>query len=505
MTRLDFPFLLLLLVVPSVFAWQAPRMTSDRLARRYGIAVAVGMFLVASTLAILYFMSTKHPQIWVDPILITYAGKLRPILGIDALSAPLLPLSTLITLVVFLGCPRADLDRHHIGSILLTEVTVLGLAMAQDLIVFVLFWIGMLIPSWLDARRRHDLVLTRTIVRYQGLGVMGLVGATIVLGISGLQDQMAAPLVLSALVNHRVPSNYAAVAAVFLVLAVIARGSLFPLQTFLPVMFERGHSGLAELLFVARPASYLVARVLLPLLPDVGPTALSLVADLGLVTAIWGGLLALAQRDLRRFVGALATSQSGLTLIGLASTNAEGLAGGLVYWVASSLSLSGLVLVAHMVKARTGTTDIRQLGGLAQTMPRASALFLIVGLTAIGLPGTLGFIGEDLLVHGVLDSYPWVAAVQLIATLLNGIALFRIYTEAFVGKTRSVKVPAGRDLAPRERLAVASLVVATVAFGLSPRGIVHARDLAAEETLTTESHHGHRLPNAPKPAPSLQH
>lgn len=500
MTRLEFPFLLLLLVVPFVFALQAPRLTSDRVARRYGIAIAAATFFVASMLAVLYFMSAKHPQIWVDPILITYAGKLRPILGIDALSAPLLPLSAFVMLVVLIACPRGDLDRHHIGSILLTEVTILGLAMAQDMVVLVSFWIGMLLPTWLDARRRGDIVLSRTISRYQGLGVVGLVGATIVLGISGMQDHMAAPLALSELVNHRVSSNYAAAAAVFLVLAVIARGPLFPLQTFQPVLFERGHSGLAALLFVARPASYLVARVLLPLLPDVGPTALSLVADLGLATAIWGGLLALAQRDLRRFVGALATSQSGLTLIGLASTNAEGLAGGLVYWVSSSLALSGLVLVVHMVKARTGTTDIRQLGGIAQTMPQASAMFLIVGLTAIGLPGTLGFIGEDLLVHGVLDSYPWVAAVQLIATLLNGIAFFRVYTEAFVGKSRHLKVPAGRDLAPRERLAVAGLVVATIAFGLSPRGIVHARDLAAEETLTTESHHGARMPSAPTPS-----
>jgi len=494
MTRLEFPVLLLMLAVPFVFALQVPRMSSDRIARRYGVAIAAGMFLVASALAVLYFTSLKHPQVWVDPMLITYAGKLRPILGIDALSAPLLPLSTLITLVVLVASPRGDLDRHHIGSILLTEITILGLAMAQDFVVLVLFWIGMLIPSWLDARRRGDIVLTRTISRYQGLGVIGLVGATIVLAISGMQDQLAAPLALSELVRHDVPSNYAAAAAVFLVLAVIARGSLFPLQTFLPVLFERGHFGLAALLFVSRPANYLVARVLLPLLPDVGPTALSLVADLGLVTAIWGGLLALAQRDLRRFVGALATSQAGLTLIGLATTNAEGLAGGLVYWVSSSLALTGLVLVATMVKARTGTTDIRRLGGIAQTMPRASAMFLVMGVAAIGLPGRLGFIGEDLLVHGVLDSYPWVAAVQLIATLLNGIAFFRIYTEAFVGKPRGVKVPAGRDLLPRERWAVAGLVVAMVAFGLSPRGIVHARDLAAEETLTTESHHGLKAP-----------
>jgi NADH-quinone oxidoreductase subunit M len=506
MTRLEFPVLLLLLVLPSLFALQAPRLTSDRVARRYGIAIATGMFLIASVLAFFYFASLQHPRVWVDPIFITYAGKLRPILGIDALSAPLLPLSTLIMLVVLVACPRVDLDRHHIGSIILTEVAVLGLAMAQDLVVLLLFWIGMIIPAWRDARHRGDVVLRRTYSRYQGLGILSLIGATVVLGISGMHDHLAAPLVLSELVHHSVPAREATIAVAFLVVAIIARGPLFPLQTFLPVMFERGHSGLAALLFVARPASYLVARVLLPLLPDAGPTALSLVADLGLVTAIWGGLLALAQQDLRRFVGALATSQSGLTLIGLASTNAEGLVGGLVYWVSSSLTLPGLVLVAHMVKARTGTTDIRRLGGLAQTMPRASALFLIIGLMAIGLPGSLGFIGEDLLVHGVLDSYPWVAAVQLIATLLNGVAFFRIYTEVFVGKPRlrSIKVPAGRDLTPRERFAVGGLVVATLAFGLAPRGIVHARDLAAQETLETESQHGHRRP-APSRVPVPSH
>jgi NADH-quinone oxidoreductase subunit M len=480
MTRVTAPILIGALTLLVVYAFLAPRASSDREARRHGIAIAAAVFLVTCALVVVFF-TLESPTLLVDPFVTPHAGGTRPVFGLDGLSIPLLPLGAAVPLAVLVGAPRAQLDRYRVRTILLTEASMLAFFTALDLAVLAACWIAMLVPAWLDARREGDPVLAHTLSRYQGPGVAALLSATVLLGTSHVRDGLATTLVLRDLAAHDLPADIALAVALLLAAAVVVRGSLFPAHAFWPTLFERGSAGVASILFVAQPGAYLVARVMLELLPGIDPLGLSLVASLGLFTAAWGALLALAQHDLRRFVGALATSQSGSMLAALASANAGGFAGGLVYWMASSLALAGLALVVAMVRARTGTSDVRALGGLAKTMPRATTLFLVLGVSAIGLPGTLSFVGEDLLVHGIIESHPLAVAAQLLATALNGVAFFRIYTEGFVGATRrnGVTVPAGRDLSPRERFAAVAVVIALVVFGLFPRDLVHTRERAA--------------------------
>jgi hypothetical protein len=145
---------------------------------------------------------------------------------------------------------------------------------------------------------------------------------------------------------------------------------------------------------------------MLPLLPEASAHYFPWVADLALSSALYGGLLGLAQMDLRRMLGFVLTSQMGLVLVGVAEANRDSLHGALLQMLALGLTSTGLVLLTSQLEARAGTTDARELGGAASRFPFLAGAFFVIGIASIGFPGSLMFVSEDLLLHGLLGSHP---------------------------------------------------------------------------------------------------
>lgn len=218
------------------------------------------------------------------------------------------------------------------------------------------------------------------------------------------------------------------------------------------------------LVLAALTAPSWLARPLLPWL-----------AGLGLATALYAGLLALAEADLRRLGLTLALGQSGLVAIGLASGDAEGLAGVPVQLLAAGLAVSGWMLVTHALGRRLGTTDARLLGGLRQRAPLLSWLLVFFGLASVGLPGTLGFVGEDLLVHGVLEHHPWLAMGYIVATALLAVSVLKWAFAAAFGPVGHVQLPPApwpADATTGERRWLLAIALPLLFFGLWPAPLV---------------------------------
>jgi NADH-quinone oxidoreductase subunit M len=227
---------------------------------------------------------------------------------------------------------------------------------------------------------------------------------------------------------------------------------------------------------------FLLLRLSWRLLPHASERWLGGLMALGLVTMLYGALLGLGQRTLRGLVGALAVSHSGLILAGLCSGTAEGKAGGLTQWLAIGASMAGLSLAVWALEARLGSSRVEPLGGIAGRAPALSACFLFFGLTALGLPGTLTFLGEDLLLHGLLASHPACPVALAVALALNAASVFRAYSRSFLGPPRgSFEI---EDLSRRERLAAAGLAVLLVAGGLAPGALVREESRAIDRSLT---------------------
>ncbi|MFY0579839.1 complex I subunit 4 family protein [Cystobacter fuscus] len=229
-----------------------------------------------------------------------------------------------------------------------------------------------------------------------------------------------------------------------LMLTVCVRMAVVPFHSWLPVLMARGPFGVGLLLVNAHAGLYLLVRVVMPLLPGEWSRGGVALGTLGLCAALYGSVLALAQTDLRRVVGFLLASQSGLMLAGLAIGNTQSISGALIQSVAAGIALTGLDLVVRAIEARTGTTDMTRLGGLVRRGPRLAAFFFLMGFGSLGFPGTLSFVGEDLLLHGILDTHPLVALPLLLTTAINGVTFLRAFQRTFLGPPAHGRRPCWR-------------------------------------------------------------
>lgn len=484
MTTLPLPLCAALVAGPVATGLLVRRVRDHHRARLLAGAAAAGFLAVALALAALLRLAGARGLV-VDPWALPGWGGGRPALGVDALSAPVLALLALITAITILAWPRRMTRPRTLAALLVAEGLVAGMLTALDLGLIVLFWIAASGLALVEIRRGRRTGPRRTLAHTWAALLLAaalcLLAAAVVVQVSGIRAGVDAPLHIPALLARGAGDTTGLVALALIGVAVVLRGAVVPVHGWVPLAFEHGPPGAVLLFWAAQPGAYMFARVLAPLSPG-GDPARVLLAVLGLVTAVYAALLALAQTDLRRLVGFLATSHGGILLIGLATTNAEGIAGGTMLWLSASTAVTGLALITIALETRTGTTDMRRLGGLSRTLPRLAVCFLIFGLAAVGMPGMLGFVAEDMLFHGVLASYPLVAAVLLVATVLNGITVMRAYTRVFLGEPppTGVVVPRGRELRPRERLAAAILAGLLLVLGLRPGALVSFQAGAAD-------------------------
>jgi NADH-quinone oxidoreductase subunit M len=270
--------------------------------------------------------------------------------------------------------------------------------------------------------------------------------------------------------THGIDPGFQTPIFVLVVAAALVRMGVVPFHSWLPAIWKGAPIPVVAMTLTAPAGVYLLARFGLPLLPHDATGRVPFIADLALITALYGAVLALGQRDLKRMLGALAISQSGMMLIGLASTNAQGETGALLLCIGDRAALCGLFLMVWMVRVRTGTTDMTQLGGLVTTMPRLAGGFLVFALAAMGAPGTLGFVAEDLLVSGIIEAYPWITVVVVVTTALNGITLVRAFSRIFLGPSQDPRVERRllSDLSVSQRWVAAAVVLFLVGSGVFP-------------------------------------
>jgi NADH-quinone oxidoreductase subunit M len=216
--------------------------------------------------------------------------------------------------------------------------------------------------------------------------------------------------------------------------------------------------------------------------PHASPGVLRALAILSLITAVYGAALALVQRDARRACGYLFVSQSALVLAGLDCTSPQALAGSLVLWLSSALAFTGLTRTVLALEVRRGRLDLTRYHGGYEELAQLAVSFLVLGLACTGFPGTLGFIGQEMLVEGAVREFPALGFFVLAAAALTGLAVLRMYFSLFCG-ARSTSFGLRRMLLRRERLAFGALTVLLVAGGLLPRTIVASRLEAGHEML----------------------
>src|SRR5262249_55289718 len=248
-----------------------------------------------------------------------------------------------------------------------------------------------------------------------------------------------------------------------------------------PEVFDHGRLGPAILFNAPQVGAYVTAVLIVP---HASPGTLRAIAILALTTAVYGAALALVQRSARRAGGYLFMSQSALVMAGLDCTSMSALAGGLLVWLSAGLGFAGLARCVLVLEARRGRLDVSTYHGGYERTPVLAVAFLTMGLACTGFPGTLGFVGQELLVNGAVEAFPVLGFAVVAASALTGLAVLRMYFSLFCGRRDTVDHSGLRfELTSREAWTFVLLVIALVGFGIAPRPLVDSRFAASTEIL----------------------
>lgn len=408
----------------------------------------------------------------------------KDVFTIDELSAPLLPLAALLYQMAVLSTLRTKINRFSFRATLLSEAILLATLSCREPWGLIALLSAATIPPWFELRSRRR--STRVFTLHMGLFVILLVAGQCLL-------QIAPSGAVTTLI-----------AGALLTTAALLRSGIIPLHCWMTDLFEKATFGTALLFVTPMTGAYAVMRLVLPIAPD---WALQSIAIVSLITSVYAGGMALVQHAARRFFCYLFLSHSSLVLVGLELVTPIGLTGALLVWLSVGLSLAGFGLTLRCVEARTGRISLDEFHGFYEHMPTLGALFLLTGLASIGFPGTVGFVGTELLIEGAVEVYPLVGTAVVVAAALNGIAILKAYFRIFTG-TRHV---ASISLAARvpERIAVLILTGLILGGGLFPQSGVASRYHAAVALIAhrrqSTSHDSHREPDAARGQSSHTH
>jgi NADH-quinone oxidoreductase subunit M len=392
----------------------------------------------------------------------------------ESLNAALMVLFSSLTLGAMLVLPRRDCNSGIIGGIQFLLGSTLLAYSTENLLVLLAAWILTIIPFYLPrlfraTRRPRISLFISSVALAVAIGVIGASGHS--LTIHQLTGQS--------------PGGIAAFA--FLVIAVIFRKGICPAHAWVADAIEAGPVIPSALLLNGHFGALLMAKLIVPVFPDTIRNLFPVLSDLALATALYVAIRSLSENAPRRLVAFLALSQSACILAGLESRTAEGITGALVHWIVVSVSTMGLFGVLRLLEVRFGEnlTASTHLG-LAEHAPRLAVFFLVFGLALVGLPGTLSFCSQDLLIHGTLKSHPQTGLLLPIAIAMNAVSFFRLFTRLFLGKRRTGFTVIA-DALPREQWILAAGVLFVVLGGLFPSAIVASR-LAEAETARGASY-----------------
>ncbi len=382
----------------------------------------------------------------------------QDIFVIDELSAPLIPLSALLYLMTMMSTLRTKLGRFSFGWTLVSEAIVLATLSCHSPWVIIALLSLATVPPWIELRRRG--APTRVFSLHMGLYILLLV-----VGWSLVDNSTATP-------------KASLLSATLLTIAVLLRAGVAPLHPWMTDLFERATLGTALLFVAPMTGAYAVMHLVFPVAPS---WAMRSIAVLSLTTAVYAAGMATIQKDARRFFCYLFLSHSSLVLSGLEIVNTIGMTGALCVWISVGLSLGGFGLTLRCIEARIGRMTLDRYHGMYEHTPTLAGLFLLTGLASIGFPGTIGFIGMELLIEGAVDVYPLVGLAVVVASALNSIAILRAYFRIFTGRQFQTAVML-RSRAS-ERIAVVVLSILVLGGGLWPQPGVASRHHAAEALM----------------------
>jgi len=406
--------------------------------RSVALAIVTVILLVTLWLGFQFDITNPGMQFqeslpWIPQIGLTYK------LGIDGLSFPLLALSSLLTLIViFSGRIEIERSRLKYALILLVNAGVAGAFLAQNLLLFVLFYEVILIPLYLliaiwGGEKRE----------YAGMKFL------IYTAVSGIL--ILAAFLGMAWLSHSSSFDYDAIntqglslTVQLILLSALLVGfgikiPLVPLHTWMPDAYVEASPVVAIILggMVAKLGTYGLVRFGLQLFPETWAIVAPGLSIIGVVSVLYGALSAIAQKDIKRMVAYSSIGHMGYIVVAVAALTPLSLLGAVSQMVSHGLILAILFYLVGIIEAKVGTRDLDVLNGLMNPMrglPLVSALLILSGMASAGIPGLAGFVAEFLVFQGSYPVFPWQTLLCIFASGLTAVYFVILLNRTCFGK-----------------------------------------------------------------------
>ncbi len=416
---------------------------------------------------------------WIDTIGARYE------FGIDGIALLLVLLTTLLGFLSFLSSWKAiaTREKEYYVFLLLLQTGMLGVFMAMDLFLFYVFWEVMLVPMyfligiWGGPRKLYAAIkfflytLVGSVLMLLGILALYFFNAGGLLGWKGLGNPATFSILQFHEIGHLIPPDLQVWIFLAFFLGFAVKVPMFPFHTWLPDAHVEAPTAGSVILagVLLKMGTYGFIRFSLPILPQATRELLPWMAGLSIIGILYGAMVAMAQKDMKKLVAYSSVSHLGFVMLGLFALNGPGLNGGVLQMINHGLSTGALFLLVGIIYERRHTRMIAEYGGLSSVMPVYATLFLIITMSSIGLPTLNGFIGEATILLGAFNRTWWWAALAGLGIVLGAAYMLWMYQRVFFGPVTNPENEKLRDLDWREVAYLMPIVLLCFWIGLYPR------------------------------------
>jgi NAD(P)H-quinone oxidoreductase subunit 4 len=475
-----FPWLSLIVLLPAAVALLMPLLPGDGSDPRLPRGLALGALAVDLGLMLVCF--SRHFDGALSDLQLVERVSWVPVLGLewslaaDGLSAPLVVLSGLVTLLSVAASWKVNRKTRLYFALMLVQASAQGLVfLSQDFLLFFLAWelelvpVYLLIAIWGGKRRQY--AATKFIL-YTAT-------ASLLILVSGLALAFNGPFTfnLSELASRSPGGTFGLLCYLGFLVGFGVKLPMFPLHTWLPDAHGEANAPVSMLLagVLLKMGGYALMRFNVQMLPEAHLTLAPALIVLGIVNIIYGALNAFAQDNVKRRIACSSVSHMGFVLLGIGAIDALGMSGAMLQMISHGLIAAAMFFVTGVFYERTETLSIPNMGGLAKALPITFAFFLASCLASLALPGMSGFVSEITVFLGVTANDGFTTGFRVITIVLAaiGLVLTPVYLlslcrRVFFGPRIPALATVG-DMSPRELVIGLTLLVPTLVIGFWPR------------------------------------
>jgi NADH-quinone oxidoreductase subunit M len=485
---------------------KAPGGEEDRRARARLVKIVALVFTLA-TLGVSVAMATQfntgsHQQFqfsqvysWIPDFGVHYA------VGVDGIALVLILMTVVLMPVVILASwndadgtanpagapPPRRSTKTYFALMLVLETMMIGVFAATDVFLFYVFFEAMLIPMYFMigsfgvGQRQYAAV---KFLLYSLLGGLLMLVAVIALYVQSMHNGRGGTFLFTSLEHVALSPTASKWLFLGFFVAFAIKAPVWPFHTWLPDAAASAQPGAAVVLVgvLDKVGTFGMIRYCLELFPSASHYFTPLVIVLAVIGVLYGAIVAIGQRDLKRLIAYTSVSHMGLITLGIFAMTTEGQSGATLYMVNHGFATGALFLIAGFMISRRRSQLISDYGGVQKVAPVLAGMFLIAGLAGLALPGLSTFVSEFLVLIGTFTRYEAAAILATVGIILAAIYILWMYQRTMTGPVKP-EVASMPDLKARELWAVGPLIVLIIALGVYPQPILKIINPAVNQTL----------------------